>query len=142
MFAELFSQYSLSLWGLWLILFTVLVQAIIASVAHRKQSQYVPGIVDSKLSHESFVFRSHRTHQNSLDNVVVFVVPAILGIFAGMSPTTLAVFVWIYAIARLIHMALYYVIATERNPSPRSYFYIIGFIANLGLFIALGINGF
>ncbi|WP_104398517.1 MAPEG family protein [Vibrio penaeicida] len=142
MFAELFSQYSFTLWGLWVILFTVLVQAIVASVAHRKQSHYVPGIVDSQLSHESFVFRSHRTHQNSLDNVAVFVLPAILGIFAGMSSTTLAVFVWIYAIARLIHMVLYYVIATERNPSPRSYFYMIGFIANLGLFIALGLNGF
>ncbi len=142
MLSEIFSQYSIALWGLWLILFTVLIQALVASVAHRKQSQYVPGIVNSHLSHESFVFRSHRTHQNSLENITVFVLPALLSILVGMSPTLLASFVWVFAIARLLHMFLYYFIATEQNPSPRSYFYIIGFFANIGLFIALGIQGF
>ena len=40
---------------------------------------------------------------------------------------------WVFAIARLAHMVLYYAIATERNPSPRSYFYVIGMLSNLVL---------
>ena len=45
------TSYSFAVLGLWLILMTVFVQAIVASAAHRKQKQYVPGIVNDKLSH-------------------------------------------------------------------------------------------
>jgi uncharacterized MAPEG superfamily protein len=48
--------------------------------------------------------------------------------------------VWVYAIARIIHMALYYVVATEANPSPRSYFYIVGFVANMVVLVMLGVH--
>ena len=40
---------------------------------------------------------------------------------------------------RIIHMLLYYYIATEKNPSPRSYFYGFGLIATLYLLVDLGI---
>jgi glutathione S-transferase len=52
----------------------------------------------------------------------------------------LGILVWIYAISRILHMALYYVIATESNPSPRSYFFMVGFVANLVLLIMLGLH--
>jgi len=136
----MFENYTWVYWGLWTIGFTILVQALVASIAHRRQKKYIPGIVDKNLSHESFVFRSHRTFLNSHENVVMFLIPVFVGLFSKMDASTLAVIVWIYAIARLIHMALYYKIATEKNPSPRSYFYIIALLANLVLFILLGMH--
>ena len=42
--------------------------------------------------------------------------------------------------ARIIHMVLYYKIVTEKNPSPRSLFWAIGFITNIYLLIDLGIH--
>jgi uncharacterized MAPEG superfamily protein len=134
------TSYSFAVSGLWLILMTVFVQAIVASVAHRKQKQYVPGIVNEKLSHESFVFRSHRTFLNSHENLLMMFGPALLGMLVGMDAYWLGILVWIYAISRILHMALYYVIATESNPSPRSYFFMVGFVANLVLLIMLGLH--
>jgi len=132
------ATYSFAIWGLWLILMTVFIQSAVASVAHRKQKQYIPGIVDAKLSHESFVFRSDRTFLNSHENLLMMFGPAVLGLLVGMDAYWLGLLVWVYAIARLLHMALYYVIATEKNPSPRSYFYMVGNVATLVLLVQLG----
>ena len=130
--------YASSILGLWVILTTIVVQALVASVAHRRQKVYVPGIVDAALGHSSFVFRSDRTFRNSLENIVPLFGLAILAILTGYDAGRLAIVVWIYAVARIIHALLYYVIATEKNPSPRSYFYIIGFLATLFLMVDLG----
>lgn len=136
----MFADYQSALLGLWLILFTVFLQAIIASVAHRRQKVYVPGIVDGNLSHESFVFRSHRTFMNSQENLLLMIGTVFVAVMAGMDATWVAGCVWVYAIARLVHMVLYYIIATEKNPSPRSYFYVIGFLANFVLLLQLGLH--
>lgn len=130
--------YALSLVGLWLILTTITLQAIIATGAHRRQSKMVPGIVDPALSHDSFVFRSDRTFRNSLENIAPFFGLSVLAMLAGFSPDRLAIAVWVYALARLLHMILYYRIATEKNPSPRSYFYAIGLLTTLYLIGDLG----
>lgn len=130
--------YSSSVLGLWVVLTTIIVQAIIASVAHRRQKVYVPGIVDPSLSHSSFVFRSDRTFRNSLENIVPLFGLSILGILTGYDAGRLSIVVWVYAVARIIHGLLYYVIATEKNPSPRSYFYAIGLLATLFLAMDLG----
>jgi len=132
------ATYSFAIWGLWLILITIFVQAAVASIAHRKQSHYVPGIVDDNLNHASFVFRSHRAFLNSHENLLMMFGPALLGMLVGMDAYWLGILVWVYAIARILHMALYYVIATEKNPSPRSYFFMVGNIANLVLLVKLG----
>ena len=134
------ATYSFAIWGLWLILMTVFIQAMVASSAHRKQKQYVPGVVNDQLSHESFVFRSHRTFLNSHENLLMMFGPALLGMLVGMDAYWLGILVWIYAIARVLHMALYYALATEANPSPRTYFFMVGFVANLVLFIMLGLH--
>jgi glutathione S-transferase len=134
------ASYSFAILGLWLILATVFVQAMVASVAHRRQKHYVPGIVNDKLSHESFVFRSHRTFLNSHENLLMMFGSALLGMLVGMDAYWLGMLVWVYAIARVLHMALYYALATETNPSPRSYFFMVGFIANLVLLIMLGLH--
>ena len=130
--------YTTSLIGLWLVLTTITWQAVIATGAHRRQSKMVPGIVDPALSHDSFVFRSDRTFRNSLENIAPFFGLSVLAMIAGFSPDRLAIVIWVYALARLLHMILYYRIATEKNPSPRSYFYMIGLLTTFYLIGDLG----
>ena len=130
--------YMTSLIGLWLMLTTITLQAVIATGAHRRQSKVVPGIVDPALSHDSFVFRSDRTFRNSLENIAPFFGLSVLAMIAGFSPDRLAIVIWVYALARLLHMILYYRIATEKNPSPRSYFYMIGLLTTFYLIGDLG----
>lgn len=139
----MFAEYDATLWGVWFIITMIIVQGFIATLAHRKQTNMIPGVLDDKLGHDSFVFRSHRTHQNSLENIIQMLAPTALAIYVGADATWLAAIVWVYAIARLAHMVLYYVIATETNPSPRSYFYMIAYIANLVLvgFVASAMIG-
>ena len=130
--------YATSLIGLWLVLTTITLQAVIATGAHRRQSKMVPGIIDPALSHDSFVFRSDRTFRNSLENIAPFFGLSVLAMIAGFSPDRLAIVIWVYALARLLHMILYYRIATEKNPSPRSYFYMIGLLTTFYLIGDLG----
>lgn len=134
------SIYSFAIWGLWLILMTVFVQHQVAVIAHRGQKHFVPGILDEKLSHESFVFRSHRTFLNSHENLLMMFGSAVLAMLVGMDGFWLGMLVWVYAIARILHMALYYLVATEKNPSPRSYFYLVGSAANLVLLVMLALH--
>ena len=121
---------SFVLMGLWVILVTVLLQWFVASGAKARSSGAVPGKINDALSHNSFIFRAHRTFQNSIENVPFFMAAVFLALFADVQSQWLLISVWAFAIARIIHMALYYAIATEQNPSPRSYFFIIGVIAN------------
>jgi uncharacterized MAPEG superfamily protein len=136
----MYEQYLSSFWAMWFIVFTVIAQSLIATGAHRKQSRYVPGVVDENLGHGSFVFRSHRTFQNSMENAPLMLFTAFLAVLVGLSPGSLAATTWTFAIARLVHMVLYYKIATEKNPSPRSYFYVIGMLSNLALVVMIAIH--
>lgn len=130
------SIYGDSIFVLTLLVCMVVLQAIIATAAHRKQTQYIPGVVDDQLDHHSFVFRSHRTFMNSLENVPVFILTALLAMFSAIDTTTLYWTIVTFAVARLIHMILFYKIATNKNPSPRSYFYMIALLAQLFLLYA------
>ena len=130
--------YNSSLIGLWLILVTIVLQAMVAIRVHRAQKGgYTPGVIKPELGQLSFVFRAHRTFQNSMENIVPILGLAFIAIFAGYSAFKLSIIVWVYAIARIAHMILYYKIATEKNPSPRSIPFIIGFFANFYLMIDL-----
>jgi len=127
--------------GLWLVLATIIVQAMVAIRVHRRQKGgYNVGIIKPELGQSSIVFRAHRTFQNSLENITPLMGMAIIAALSGYSSTKLIVIVWVYAIARIIHMVLYYKIATDKNPSPRSIFWAIGFLTNLYLMIDLGIH--
>ena len=136
----MFEAYQSSLLGLWVILATMVIQAMVAVRMHRRQEGgYMPGILKPSLDHSSIVFRTHRTFQNSLENIVPLLGMALIAILSGYGSFKLSIIVWIYAIARIIHMILYYKIATKKNPSPRSIFWAIGFLTNLYLMIDLGI---
>jgi uncharacterized MAPEG superfamily protein len=127
--------------GLWLVLATIIVQAMVAIRVHRRQKGgYNVGVIKPELGQSSIVFRAHRTFQNSLENITPLMGMAIIAALSGYSSSKLTVVVWVYAIARIVHMVLYYKIATDKNPSPRSIFWAIGFLTNLYLMIDLGIH--
>jgi len=127
--------------GLWLVLATIIFQAMVAVRVHRRQKDgYNVGVIKPELGQSSIVFRAHRTFQNSLENITPLIGMAIIAALSGYDSTKLTVVVWVYAIARIAHMVLYYKIATDKNPSPRSIFWAIGFLTNLYLMVDLGIH--
>ena len=136
----MFDVYNSSLLGIWLILATIVVQAVVAVRVHRRQSGgYSPGVIKPELGQSSIVFRAHRTFQNSLENIIPVLGMAIIAMLSGYDAFKLSIIVWTYAISRIIHMILYYKIATDKNPSPRSIFWAIGFLAGFYLMVDLGI---
>ncbi|WP_292438219.1 MAPEG family protein [Methylophaga sp.] len=134
------SAYYMALWAIFLILLIWLVQWFIASSSKARYPGAIPGKLPPELSHESFVFRAHRTFMNPLENLPILLSTAFLAIFVGASPFWTGVLLWVYALARLGHMILYYQIATEKNPSPRTFFFMLGFLANVGLLLMCGLT--
>jgi uncharacterized MAPEG superfamily protein len=122
----------------YLYLIMILAQWAVATLSKAGQPNAVPGKLNDDLSHESFVFRAHRTFQNTLENSPLFMGSALLAFIMNYQSSIFAISMWVYVIARLIHMALYYAIATEKNPSPRSYFFLIGVVANVVMLVMLG----
>ena len=125
--------YTTALWGIAALIALWLVQWFVASLTKASRPGAVPGKIDDSLSHESFVFRAHRTFMNSLENLPAMFATAFLAVLVGADPFWTGLLIWVFVAARGVHMVLYYAIATERNPSPRSYFFMIGLAANLGL---------
>ena len=131
--------YQSSLIGLWFVLATIVVQAMVLIRVHRRQPGYKVGVIDPSLGQESLFFRAYRTFWNSMENIVPLFGMAILALVSGYSATKLSIVVWTYAIARVFHMILYYMVATDKNPSVRSIFFGIGFLATFYLIIDLGL---
>jgi len=118
----------------------LLVQWAVATTIKAKQPNAIPGKIGNDLSHDSLVFRSHRTFQNTLENSPLFLGTVLLAFVMNFTSSAFAICMWIYVAARIIHMALYYTIATEKNPSPRSYFFIIAALANIVMLGLVGIR--
>jgi len=53
------------------------------------------------------LFRLERTHQNSLETLAVFAVPALCAMAVGLSPQALAVMIWAQVGLRLVFSWLY-----------------------------------
>ena len=134
----MFEVYYLSFFGIWALLSLVVIEAIIAMGASRSQKKYTPGILNSDLGPESFVFRSDRAFKNSLVNIVPFLGAAIISILLSMDPLRLARLVLVYVLARYIYTAVYYSIATRKNPSFRSLFYLVGLIVTIIMLVDIG----
>ena len=134
----MFEVYYLSFFGIWALLSLVVIEAIIAMGASRSQKKYTPGILNSDLGPESFVFRSVRAFKNSLENIVPFLGAAIISILLSMDPLRLARLVLVYVLARYIYTAVYYSIATRKNPSFRSLFYLVGLIVTIIMLVDIG----
>ena len=127
----MFAAYQGTLSAATALMVMVVLQQLIATGAHRSQKNAVPGVVADDLGHDSFVFRSHRTFMNSLENVPIALASLIVAMMLEVNPTSLFWAAWVYVGGRLLHMVLYYAIATEKNPSPRSYFFMIALLAQL-----------
>jgi len=136
----MFEVYQPVLLGLWLTLSIIIIQALVLVRAHRSEKGYKVGVIDPSLGQASFFFRAHRTFWNSLENIIPLFGMAILAMMAGYSPHKLSVVVWIYAVVRMIHMVIYYRVATDKNPSLRSIFWVIGLFTNIYLMVDLGIH--
>jgi len=132
--------YHLAFSGLFIILLTLFIQWFIASKTKASQPGAIPGKITEELSHESFVFRAHRTFHNSLENLPLMLGTTFMAILIGANALWTGIFVWLFAIARIVHMGLYYAIATEQNPSPRTWFFMIGLLANVALLVLCGIT--
>lgn len=132
--------YYLTFLGLFIILLTLLIQWFVASKTKASQAGAIPGKIPENLSHESFVFRAHRTFMNSLENLPLMLGTTFMAVLIGANSFWTGIFVWVFAIARIIHMVLYYAIATEQNPSPRTWFFMIGLLANVALLALCGIT--
>ena len=130
---SILADYSSAHAGLVVILATVLIQQLIASGKKARAPGAVPGKMDESLGHESVVFRTQRTWLNSLENLPTMLGTAFLAMFIGADPKWTGILVWVFAVARIIHMVLYYAISTNVNPSPRSWFFLAGFVANVVL---------
>ena len=125
---SILNDYTAAYWGIFFTLLTLITQQLIASRSKASEEGAIPGKIDESLSHSSFVFRSHRTFLNSLENIPAMIGTSFLAIFVGANPLWTGVLIWVFAVARMAHMYLYYTISTEQNPSPRSYFFLIALI--------------
>ncbi len=130
---NLMNDYSTAFAGLAVILATVLVQQLIASGKKARAPGAIPGKMDETIGHESVVFRTQRTWMNSLENLPAMLGTIFLAVMVGANVSWTGILVWVYAISRILHMVLYYAISTDVNPSPRSWFFLLGLIANLVL---------
>lgn len=124
----------------YLYLVMLLVQWAVATFSKARQPNAIPGKIDENLSHDSFVFRAHRTFQNTLENSALFVGTVLFAFLLNMQSPVFAICVWVYLAARVVHMVLYYIISTEKNPSPRTYFFLIGLLANVVMLVMLGLR--
>jgi uncharacterized MAPEG superfamily protein len=129
------TDYRATLIWMAVIIATVLVQWFVASGTKARQAGAIPGKEPQQMSHQDFVFRAWRTHQNSLENLSPMLGTVVLAILAGVDPLWTASATAVFAVARIAHMVLYYAIATEKNPSPRSYFFMLGLLANIALLV-------
>ena len=131
--------YTAAYWGIFLIISTVVIQGIIAAASKASQTGAIPGKIDESLSHASFVFRSNRTFMNSLENFPAMIGASFLAVLVGANVFWTGVLILVFAMSRIIHMILYYLISTEKNPSPRSYFFIAGLVSNIALLALCGV---
>ncbi|MGX5914898.1 MAPEG family protein [Aliidiomarina sp. Khilg15.8] len=129
------SDYSSSLLWVGILIAMVFVQWLIASGPKAKQPGAVPGTPPQNQTHADFTFRAWRTHQNTLENLGTMLGAAFFAILVGADPAWVSGLLAIMVVARIAHMVLYYAIATDKNPSPRSYFFLIAWVANLALLI-------
>lgn len=130
------TSYTGSFLWLGILISVVMVQWFVASGAKAKMPGAIPGLAPAaELGHSSFVFRAWRTHQNTVENLGTMLGASIFAILVGSNPLWVHTLLAIMVIARIAHMVLYYAIATEKNPSPRTWFFLVSWLANCALLV-------
>lgn len=124
---ELLLPYHTSLMGLLILAVLIVIQFGIADVAGIR-AKHVPGMPVTE-GHGSFLFRATRAHANTYENIGLFLLLVMLCLFGGANPLWTSIGIWVFVVARAVHMICYY--ADLR--AIRSTAFTIGAIAELGL---------
>ena len=84
------------------------------------------------LDDDNLLYRIDRVHMNAVEALIPFVGPAILAMMVGVKPAVLGTLVWLYAIIRLIHVAVYLRGGkAARGGSVRTILYVSGAIVTV-----------
>ena len=87
----------------------------------------------------NLLYRIDRAHMNSVEALAPFVVPAVLAMWVGVGPTTLAVLVWLHVAIRLIHSAIYLRGGNAaKGGSVRTILYVSGALVAAALIVVTG----
>ncbi len=86
---------------------------------------------------DNALFRVDRTHANSVESIPIFVLAAILGMFAGISAWWLGLLVWVFMAARIAYSVVY----LRGGPlalggSLRTILHVFGSLATIGVVVA------
>lgn len=126
--------YSPTIWAFFATGTLLFVQIVVADVAGIR-ANHAPG-TPVPADPKSFLFRAVRAHGNTNESVAVFILLALFGVLAMVTPGPLNILSWVYVGARVAHMAFYYAgIALLRSVS-----FGISLLALLGM-IVLGLTG-
>lgn len=88
------------------IISTVVIQALVAPKADKKQPHFVSGTPAPKLEHHAVEFGRDHGYKNLLGHVPLFVVATLLAMFAGVDANILYVVTSLFATARVVQMGL------------------------------------
>lgn len=89
---------------------------------------------------DNLLYRIDRAHMNSVEALAPFVVPAVLAMMVGVGPITLAVLVWLYAVIRLVHLAVYLRGGkAAKGGSMRTVLYVAGALVTVVLIVVTAV---
>jgi uncharacterized MAPEG superfamily protein len=87
----------------------------------------------------NLLYRIDRAHLNSVEALAPFIAPAVLAMWVGVGPTTLAVLVWLHVAIRLIHSAIYLRGGNAaKGGSVRTILYVSGALVAVALIVVTG----
>ena len=126
--------YSAAVTGLLLICLLPLVLANLSGPFKGRAKLIGGPVADAR--DENFLFRLDRTHVNTVESVLPFVVPAILAMLIGVAPFTLALLVWAFLALRAIYAVVYLRGGSlAKGGSLRTGLHVLGSLTTIALMI-------
>ncbi|HUP91217.1 MAG TPA: MAPEG family protein [Solimonas sp.] len=124
-----FSQYVASLAGMLCLAGLMFVQFLVADISGIR-AKHVPGMPVTG-GHADFLFRATRALANTNENIGLFLLIVLCGILLGANPAWMATGVWLFVVARAVHMGCYYAdLRTLRSAG-----FTLGALAQLALLV-------
>ena len=103
--SEAVSTYGSSLIGLLVLAMIPMVQSLIAGLA-KGGRQLKPGSEPS-MEYDERIYRIHRVHLNSTENLAAMAVAVLVAVYAGASSFVVGLLVWFHVILRLAYWYIY-----------------------------------
>lgn len=130
----LIANYHTGLVAMGVLALAVLVQSFIAGYQKNVIAGHPPGR-EPDCDYDDRTFRISRTFHNSLENLSVFVLTAILAMIAGADPTIVNGLIVAHVVLRLLFWFFYYTQFGKFGGGPRTFTYLGGWFANFALAI-------